>query len=165
MTLIRRYKLKKRLYLISFVYYMFGFLLWNLDNKFCSYLQHYRAQVERLLHIDQTAPEWQKILLNCVVVTLKSISEFHSLWHIFTGYAAFMTILFLIEVNFKHFSLVNDGKTKYKSHEKPIESKLCSMYYHLSNSLIEINTGESESARPKRANNNNSSKLTTKKYY
>lgn len=142
-TLIKRYKLKKRLYLISFIYYMFGFLLWNIDNKFCDVLKTYRANVESFFHLD-SAPEWQKVIFNCIIVTLKALSEFHSLWHIFTGYAAFMTILFIVEVHFQHFLITNESK-HYKS-KRPVASSACNFYYYLSDNLLTI-SNENEPKR------------------
>lgn len=114
---------------------MFGFLLWNLDNKFCKLLQQYRSNVDSFFKLD-SGPEWRRVLFNGCALSLKALSEFHSLWHIFTGYAAFMTILFLIEVHFKHYMLTNNIKENQT--QKPVETKLFNFYYHLSNSLLTV---------------------------
>ena len=133
--------------MVSLSYYLFGFFLWNLDNAFCPFLQQYRTQVDQFFSLE-SGSQWKRVLFNVFAVSLKAISEFHSLWHIFTGYAAFMTILFLIEVHYKHFLLVNN-KTEEKV-QKPIGSRLFNFYYYLSNNLLSTD-GETESSKtPKR---------------
>lgn len=157
MTLIYRYKLNKRLYLVSFIYYMFGFALWNVDNKFCPWLRQYRTQIEYAVGVDgegagNVSDEWKRMFLNAVAISLKALSEFHSWWHVFTGYAAFMTILFLTDVHYKHYLLVNN-KAESTVKYKPVESKVCNMYYHLSDNLLlshHHNENEKSNGRPKR---------------
>ncbi|CAF0756747.1 unnamed protein product [Brachionus calyciflorus] len=140
-TLIRMLNLKKRMYVLSFVYYMFGFLLWNIDNKFCSYLKLYRQNLESFFGLNQEliqASSLRPILLNLFVVSLKSISEFHSLWHVFTGYGSFMVLLFLTEVHYQFYLIKTNAikKSNEKKDYKAIGSKFYNMYYHFSNSII-----------------------------
>ena len=134
--LIKTLKSSKRLYLVSFVYYAFGFFLWNLDNKFCSNLKTYRSSIEHLFGVDPSSSGGSigAVLLNTVAVLLKSVFEFHSLWHIFTGYATYMTILFLTDVHYQ-FHLKKNNQM-HRENVRPVDSKLYNMYYYLSNNLI-----------------------------
>ncbi|RNA17485.1 alkaline ceramidase 3 [Brachionus plicatilis] len=143
-SLIRMLNMSKRLYAISFGYYMFGFLLWNIDNKFCSYLKTYRQGLEDFFGIDKTsiqASSLKAIGLNGIVVSLKSISEFHSLWHIFTGYGSYMCLLFLTEVHYQYY-LIRTKAASSKEKIRPVGSKFFNMYYQLNDSLI-VNEKES----------------------
>lgn len=138
-TLIRVLKLQKRLYAISLFYYLFGFLLWNIDNKFCNYLKFYREGIENAFGINSTLIEsssLKAVLLNVLVVSLKSITEFHSLWHIFTGYGSFMALLFLTEAHYQYYLIRTQGIKSLDKVEKPVESKFYNLYYHFSDSLI-----------------------------
>ena len=56
------------------------------------------------------------IIFNILVVSLKSISQFHSIWHAFTAYASFVGILFLIELDYECFIRLN----KLESKERPL---------------------------------------------
>lgn len=137
-SLIRMLNLPKRLYAISFLYYMFGFLLWNIDNKFCAYLKTYRQGLEDFFGIDKLSIEnssLKAIGLNLAVVSLKSISEFHSLWHIFTGYGSYMCLLFLTEAHYQ-FYLIKTKSVSSIGKIRPVSSKVFNMYYQLNNDLI-----------------------------
>lgn len=137
-SLIRMLNLSKRLYAISLGYYLFGFLLWNIDNKFCAYLKMYRQGLENFFGIDKASIESSSIKaigLNAAVVSLKSISEFHSLWHIFTGYGSFMCLLFLTEVHYQYY-LLKTNNIASKEMIRPVSSKFFNMYFHLNDSLI-----------------------------
>lgn len=135
-TLIKKLKSSKRLYLISFIYYAFGFFLWNLDNKFCLNLKTYRNEIQNFFGINPYSLEGnlKTIFLNVIVVLLKSVFEFHSLWHIFTGYATFITILFLTDVHYQ-FHLKKNNQI-HKENIRPIECTMGNMIYYLSNNLI-----------------------------
>jgi dihydroceramidase len=128
-TIIYRLNLTKKLYAISFFYYMFGFLLWNIDNNFCVQLKEYRKSIQNYLGNSEL------LALNILVTSLKSIFELHSLWHIFTGYASFMTILFLIEAHYEH--QLNVKKIPHHSNKKarPVKSKFFDLYYHLNTNM------------------------------
>lgn len=79
----------------------------------------------------------QSILFNIIVVFLKSIFEFHSLWHLFTGFAAYMTILFIIDLHYQlHLNKTNQPQSM-KQTLKPVDTKFNKLYYHLTNKLIE----------------------------
>lgn len=137
-SLIRMLNLPKRLYAISFFYYMFGFLLWNIDNKFCAYLKTYRQGLEDFFGIDKLSIEassLKAIGLNLAVVSLKSISEFHSLWHIFTGYGSYMCLLFLTEAHYQ-FYLIKTKSQSWIGQIRPVSSKAFNMYYQLNDDLI-----------------------------
>ncbi|GFR60865.1 alkaline ceramidase 3, partial [Elysia marginata] len=62
------------IYFTALFSYAFGFLLWNVDNIFCSQLRSIRA-----------LPPGQAsgMLLEC-----------HAWWHIFAGFGTYMGILF-----------------------------------------------------------------------
>jgi dihydroceramidase len=139
-VLISKLKSSKRIYLTSIAYYFFGFFLWNLDNKFCQYLQSYRRVIESYFGIDQYSQGnlLNRIFLNTIVVCFKSLLEFHSLWHLFTGYASYMTILFIINLNYQlHLNKTNQLNDKKALDRKPIGHKLGKLYYHLKNDLID----------------------------
>lgn len=146
--LIYKYKLRKRMYAISVGYYLLGFLLWNLDNHFCDYLQMYRKSVETFFGVNTTetgepANDWKSILLNSLVVTFKSISEFHSLWHILTGYASFITVLHITDIHYQRYllsenSLTIDKQTLYST-KRPVTAKFCHLFYHLNDNLTLVN--------------------------
>lgn len=133
---------------MSFFYYMFGFLLWNIDNKFCDYLKFYRENLESYFNISAgsiASGEIKALVLNALVVSLKSISEFHSLWHIFTGYGSFMTLLFLTEVHYEHYLQTNGSIENPEKALRPVSSKAFNMYFHFNDNLI--NEKQSEASR------------------
>ena len=127
---IKYYQTKKRLWVMSLFYYALGFSLWNIDNNFCNYLKNSRVQLESLFGLSQVnidEPNVKAILLNIVVVSLKSLTEFHSLWHIFTGYASYMCILFLTELSYEHHL----KSATIVSQKRPVSAKYFNMYFHL----------------------------------
>ena len=135
---IHRYKLSKKLYVLSLLYYTLGFLLWNIDNNFCDYLVKYRKSIEEFLGIakvDFDMFDSKAIALNVVAVSLKSISEFHSLWHVFTGYASYMSILALTELQYQHF--IYKTKSGHLMSVRPVSSKYFDLYFHLTEDLID----------------------------
>jgi hypothetical protein len=106
--------------------------------RFCSVLKSSRAQLESFFGVNQLNAgdnNVKAILLNVVVVSLKSLIEFHSLWHIFTGYASFMCILFLTELSYEHHLKT----ATIISQKRPVSAKYFNMYYHLTS--IENETG------------------------
>lgn len=138
-VLIKILGLSKRLYVLSFIYFMFGFLLWNIDNKFCHYLGMIREGLEGFIGISKESAhsgDLKAVLLNILVVSLKSLTEFHSLWHMFTGYGSFMVILFLTEVHYQYYLVSNRLIDVADKVERPVSSKFFNMYYHLNNDLI-----------------------------
>ena len=159
--LIRKLKLSPRLYIISFGYYLTGFLLCNIDNNMCNYLKAYRSKINGYIKIvDDTfgtrlffGPIIAKIL-NSILIFLKSFSEFHSIWHLLTGYGAYLTILFLLNAYYEHQlvkrfkrlestesfqNLENAAKEKLKSqssHKRPVVGKFFNFAYDLNHSYI-----------------------------
>jgi len=55
--------------------FLTAFILWNIDNQFCSHLQQFRDSKPSLLG---------------------SLSQLHGWWHILTGYATYMNIQFCL---------------------------------------------------------------------
>ena len=128
---IKYYKFSNRLCLVSMFYYGLGFALWNVDNQMCEYLRTYRQAFETFFGVGQvTSGEFnaRALALNVFVVTIKSLTELHALWHVFTGYASFMCILFLTELSYEHHLRSVDTVVGQK---RPVTSKCCRMYYHL----------------------------------
>jgi dihydroceramidase len=126
----RAYKIPNRLVFLIIFYGILAFIFWNIDNRFCEYLREYRDSVEEFLGLKS---DWKlndfklkPILFNVLSIWLKSLSEFHSWWHVFTSYAAFLCILFLIEMSYEHHLRL----VKIIDHQRPpIGSKCCDMYY------------------------------------
>jgi hypothetical protein len=122
------YNIPKKLFVLAIFYFLVGFLFWNLDNHFCSALQYYRHQVQALFSIeDSTDMNIKAVLLNLVAVSLKTVSEFHSLWHVFTAYSSFVGALFLIELDYERYLKEN----RIISRERPVVSKCCGMVCYI----------------------------------
>lgn len=129
-TAIRRLRLSVRLYALSLFYYLFGFLLWNIDNKLCYYLKVYRGFIDAYVDLNSYS------LANTILILLKSLSELHALWHLFTGYGSYLTILYLLEANFENNLMKNKvDKTKEKL-KRPTVSKLFRFFYHLNRDYV-----------------------------
>ena len=115
---------------------------WNLDNNFCEHLKSYRGFLDAKFGIDGSS-NVRSVVFNALVVCLKSIFEFHSLWHIFVGFGTYTTILFFLESNYQlHLSRTNKlvaggDESVVKRNKQVINSKYCNMYYHLTNELLE----------------------------
>jgi dihydroceramidase len=135
-TLIRKLQCSKRIYLLSLVYYLFGFFLWNLDNNFCAYLKHYRNFIDKLVGYNPNDySNLSAVCFNVLAVLLKTVFEFHSLWHLFTGYASFMTILFLTDcVYLKHIK-----ENKLNMDNPVIKTKYFNLYYCLNELTVKEN--------------------------
>jgi dihydroceramidase len=131
------YKIPNRLVCLILFYGILAFIFWNMDKKFCHYLIQYRRSVELFFGISEENSysdhfEIKAICFNILVIWLKSLSEFHSWWHILSSYTGFLCILFLIEFNYEHhlrLSKITDDQ----SNDRPLESKCCDMYYFLTN--------------------------------
>jgi dihydroceramidase len=123
------YKLSKKLYILALTYLILAFGFWNLDNNFCSHLQNYRHGVERLFGVNKVSvneKDIRAVLLNAIAVTLKIFSEFHSLWHVFTGISAYLAILCLTELNYEHHL----KSCKIKNNKKrPVNPTCFNMFY------------------------------------
>lgn len=63
-----------RWFVLSLVMYLVGFCVWNVDNVFCANLRESRAHLPGLL---------------------SPITQLHSWWHFFAGYASYLSILYL----------------------------------------------------------------------
>ena len=127
-------------------YYGLGFTLWNIDNQFCGYLRTYRKSFESFFNVEQVDAKTfdpKAILLNVLVVSVKSLTELHSLWHVFTGYASFMCILFLTELSYEHHL----KSTTVVSQKRPVSSKYFNMYYHLTS--VESETHKNSKTKTK----------------
>jgi len=62
-----------KLFALGSLFYALAFLIWNIDNHFCSHLQDFRA-------------------VNPLGVGV--LTQFHAFWHILAGYATYLHILF-----------------------------------------------------------------------
>ena len=123
------YKIPNRLVFLIIFYAILAFTFWNIDNNFCDYLRKYRESVEVFFGISDKSfkkVEIKYICFNIMSIWLKSFSEFHSWWHIFISYAAFLCILFLIEMSYEHHLRLTK---EIDDHARPIGSKCCDMYY------------------------------------
>jgi len=140
--LIKALKVSKLLYLTSLGYYALGFLFWNLDNHFCEYLKSSKNFLQSFLGLDGS-DNFRSIFFNVLVVLVKSVFEFHSWWHLFTGYAAYMTILFIIDLNYRlHLKVTSQEKIFKKKETQPVDCKYRGLYYFLTNRLIHPNDQE-----------------------
>ncbi len=142
MYLLKLFKSTIRISMLSLIYYGTGFIFWNIDNHFCDYLKSCRDFLDTKLGIDGSS-NFRSITFNVLVVCLKSVFEFHSLWHIFVGFGTYTTILFFLESNYQlHLSKTdkikaNDDMLQANRNKKVISSKYANMYYHLTNELLE----------------------------
>lgn len=133
--LLRTFSSSTRILLFSFVYYATGFLFWNIDNHFCDQLKSYRSFLGETFGIDGSN-NLVSILFNSLVICLKSIFEFHALWHIFCGFGTYVTILFLLESNYQlHLTKTNKLGKEVK---QVVGSKYANMYFHLTNDHLEL---------------------------
>jgi len=68
-------KHNKMLFLLSCGLFVFSFIVWNIDNIFCSGLTSLRERMP---------------------VILRPLTQFHGLWHLGTGFSSYVIILFCI---------------------------------------------------------------------
>jgi len=73
-----------KLFFGGVITFLVAFIMWNLDNHFCSSLQTFRA----------SAPAY-----------ISPISQLHGWWHILTGYATYLSIQFSIYNRLKNLEL------------------------------------------------------------
>ena len=128
---LKLYKLSKRLYALSIFYFVLGFLFWNLDNHLCESLRYYRDSVEGIFgvrHTNLNEFNLKAVLFNGIIVSLKAISEFHSLWHVFTGMASFLAVVCMIELSYEHHL----KKTRLLSEESPVCVTCFNLFYDFS---------------------------------
>lgn len=159
--IIKKLNLSPRLYVISFGYYIAGFILWNIDNQMCSYLKTYRAKIDDYIQISDQQPATKMFIgtiilkvINSFFIFLKSFSEFHALWHLGTGYGAYLTILFLLDAYYENLltkrlnvissmdsfkGLDDDVKKKMKLQSKktrPVVTRMIGIIYDLNHDYI-----------------------------
>nr|CAB3219682.1 alkaline ceramidase 3-like [Phallusia mammillata] len=77
----RNYPAIQPLVLMSVGFYAFGFFLWNVDNIFCSHLRKFRNKS----HFDTGM-----------------VFQLHAWWHIFTGFATYLHVLFSCHARLLH---------------------------------------------------------------
>lgn len=135
LAVLTLFKSSKRMILTSGAYYVIGFIFWNLDNNFCEYLTLYKTQVENFFGLDPSLPDLKAKAFNVIIFCLKSIFEFHSLWHLFVGFGSYFSILCVIEGNYQLH--LNKTKELQKNEKKVIDLKYSNLYYHLTNELIQ----------------------------
>lgn len=135
--LIKILSSSKVIYLTSLAYYALGFFFWNLDNNICSYLKASRDFLDSQFGLDGSGNA-RSVIFNIIVVLLKSIFEFHAWWHLFTGYAAYMTILFIIDLNYELHLKTSKQPKGIRQKGQPVDVKFNNFYYHLTNQLIDV---------------------------
>jgi dihydroceramidase len=155
--LIKKLKLSARLYLLSFAYYLFGFLLWNIDNQMCDYLKLYRVKIDGYIEsVNDLLTSGTVIsliltkILNFFLIFFKSFSQFHSLWHLFTGYGSYLTILFILDAYYeaelgkrllvKSFQKldINENFKIQRLKNRPVRSKWFSLIFELNHDFISV---------------------------
>ncbi len=159
--IIKKLKMSPRLYGLSFGYYIFGFLLWNIDNQMCSQLKDFRHKIDFYIQIFNNQSNETIFLgsillkfLNLILMILKSFTELHAMWHLFTGYGAYLTNLCLLDAYYENLvikrlnklsttdsfkSLDEDCKQKMKDKSKksrPVITKLLNIIYGLNTDCI-----------------------------
>jgi hypothetical protein len=77
------------------------------------------------------------LLSTTVAILLKSAFEFHALWHIFTGYAAYMSILLSIDLNYQLHLNTTKQPNSLRNFRQPVAHKLNKLYFYLTNELTE----------------------------
>ena len=97
-----------QLYLGSFLCYLAGFILWNLDNHTCPTLQYIRAALPpflrpfiQVLFLDYSSP----LLINVqwhFLPFLKLFIQLHAWWHLLAGYATYLNILHALHQRLTH---------------------------------------------------------------
>lgn len=136
LLLQHKYKSTKRILLMCSIYYFLGFFFWNLDNHFCSSLKSYRNVLDTNFGIDG-ASNLRSVIFNVLVLFFKSLLQFHSIWHILTGFGSYSTILFIVEGNYQLHLTKNKNLKKSEVQVKNLlGSRFNKCYYHLSNDLI-----------------------------
>ena len=138
---VRYYRVSPRIYFFTVFYFFLGFLLWNVDNKLCTQLNAYRRHIDWLVapsRLGATAGSVLFVVLRVVAVSLKALSEFHSWWHVFTGYSSFVSLLFLTEVYYQNYLIENDLlPTAASSLARPVACKYAGMYYYLDCDILD----------------------------
>ena len=126
------YKVPTKLFAMAALFFLIGFVFWNMDNHLCHYLHTYRQTLESVLSLSNIDLNKEfnlnAMVLNVIVVSMKTVSEFHSWWHVFTGYASFLGILFLLELDFEHHLKLNNEK----SQDRPVISKYMGIVCYIS---------------------------------
>jgi len=129
------------LFFLSMFYYLSGLFLWTIDNKFCSFLQTYRDSLSNFADLS-TNNNFKAIILNSILIFLKSFSQLHAVWHIFTGYGSYLVLLYLIEAHYEYN--VQNSKERKKRHPeiRPLKRNCYSLIYHLDNSFLKLSEKE-----------------------
>jgi dihydroceramidase len=133
-TTIFRFNLSFWLYVLCAFYCSMGFFLWNIDNNFCTYLTTYREFLDSFLNLSPY-PSFLSILLNVIIILLKSLSEFHALWHLSSGYGCYLVILILIEANYEQ-SIKEASVKNQMMKPRPTKRNFFSLLYHLNNKFL-----------------------------
>jgi len=138
--IVNKFKTSTRILKACTFYYFLGFFFWNLDNHFCDHLKSARNFLDNTFGIDGSS-NLSSLLFNGFVICLKSLFQFHSIWHVFTGFGSYLTILFTLEGNYQ----LHLARTKrIFNEEKIISLKYGNMYCHLSNEMIDKGVRERE---------------------
>ena len=123
--LISKLNYDRQVYFTGLFYYVLAFVFWNIDNNFCHYLNSMRMYIETVFGLSSNS----SYPLIVFVLFVKSFFEFHAFWHIFAGYASYMAIIFLTDLNYKfHLMSTNQNKALYNK-RKPVRVKFRCYYY------------------------------------
>lgn len=69
----------KKLFILSTTIYLFGFLLWNIDNLFCNNLRSMRMKIPS---------------------AFDPLTQLHGWWHCLAGYGTYLQVLFTIHASY-----------------------------------------------------------------
>lgn len=89
-TILRGFKLSRtkycngKLFYIGLCFYLFGFLLWNIDNVYCQQLT---------------------VLRSVLPFPLKPATQLHAWWHLFTGYTAYIYIIVCCQARMNYLNI------------------------------------------------------------
>ena len=99
--IIKKLKLSPRLHILSFAYYFFAFVLWNIDNQMCDHLKFIRHKIDGFIQNFDDKSTYVKffgsMVINSILIFFKSFTELHAFWHVFSGYGAYLTTLSLLD--------------------------------------------------------------------
>jgi len=129
--IMRKLDMPGHLYALQIFYYLFGFFLWNIDNKFCYYLRAYRNELNVYFDLEHN----KSAFIYMLVVCMRAISELHAFWHLFTGYSTYLSILSLKRAHYHNLVKIEEFKHSHNETRlnfiDPLESKCFKLYYYL----------------------------------
>jgi hypothetical protein len=116
----------------------------------CDHLKSTRQKIDHYTqNFDQESnylKVFGSILMNSILILIKSLTEFHALWHAFSGYGAYLTTLSLLDSYYENLlikrfnklsakdstnKLDENFKEKIKNKTRPVISKMFNIIYGL----------------------------------